>query len=51
MQKVPFAPEGTPEVINGKETVTQNFAGLPAVFQSMKYSDIEIVDTVDDNLL
>lgn len=48
-QKVPFAPEGTPEVINGKEAVTKNFAGLPMVFSSMKYSDIEIVDTTDDD--
>ena len=49
IQKVPFAPAGTPEVITGKEAVTRNFAALPMVFKSMKYSQIEIVETSDDN--
>ena len=50
VQKVPFAPEGTPKVIEGREAVTQNFAGLPMVFQSMKYSDVEVIEGADENV-
>lgn len=50
VQKVPFAPEGTPGTITGKENVAKNFEMLPMVFKSMKYSDIQIVECVDPNL-
>jgi len=49
VQKVPFAPEGTPDVIEGKEAVSKNFEGLPLMFQSLKYSNVEIVDTTIDS--
>jgi len=48
VQKVPFAPEGTPDAISGKEAVSGNFEGLPLMFRSLKYSDVEIVETMDD---
>lgn len=50
VQKIPFAPEGTPETVVGKENVAKNFAALPMVFKRMNYSDIEIIETTDENL-
>ena len=44
-QGVPFAPEGTPDMIEGKEAVGQNFRGLPMMFKKLAYSDVEIVET------
>ncbi|MGL5172899.1 MAG: nuclear transport factor 2 family protein [Olsenella sp.] len=48
-QGVPFAPEGTPDMIEGKEAVGQNFRGLPMMFKKLAYSDVEIVETTDPN--
>lgn len=49
VQKVPFAPEGTPDEIFGIEAVGQNFEGLPLVFKSLTYSEVEIIETTEDN--
>jgi len=49
VQKVPFAPEGTPDAIEGKGAVSKNFEGIPLMFKQMTYSDVEIVGTTDDN--
>lgn len=49
VQKVPFAPEGTPDTISGKSAVGKSFEGLPLMFKSLKYSNVEIVETTDDN--
>ena len=46
-QGVPFAPEGTPDMIEGKEAVSANFRGLPMMFKKLAYSDVEIVETTD----
>ena len=49
VQKVPFAPEGTPDTMSGKSAVGKSFEGLPLMFKSLKYSNVEIVETTDDN--
>lgn len=48
-QFVPFAPKGTPSKISGKDKVSQNFGSLPMMFKNMDYSNVEIVETTDDN--
>lgn len=48
-QFVPFAPAGTPEKISGKDQVSQTFGSLPMMFKNMDYSNVEIVETNDDN--
>ena len=48
-QFVPFAPAGTPDKISGKDKVSQTFGSLPMMFKNMDYSNIEIVETNEDN--
>lgn len=48
-QFVPFAPEGTPDTIKGKEAVGKTFASLPMMFKNLNFSNIELVETQDDN--
>ncbi|WP_341778289.1 nuclear transport factor 2 family protein [Levilactobacillus sp. HBUAS70063] len=48
-QFVPFAPAGTPDKIEGKEAVASTFGSLPQMFKNMDYSNVEIVETNDDN--
>lgn len=48
-QFVPFAPEGTPDNIIGKEAVSATFASLPMMFKSMNYTNIELVETKDEH--
>ena len=48
-QFVPFAPAGTPDTIEGKEAVAGTFGSLPMMFKSMNYSNIELVETREDN--
>lgn len=49
VQRVPFAPEGTPDTITGKEAVMQTFGALPLMFRGLEYTDVEIIETADPN--
>lgn len=48
-QFVPFAPAGTPDKIEGKQAIASTFGSLPQMFKNMNYSNVEIVETTDDN--
>lgn len=49
VQNVPFAPEGIPDRIEGKAAVSQAFDGLPMMFKNIFYSNLEFVETKEDD--
>lgn len=49
IQLVPFAPPGVPSKIEGEGTVKNGFLGLGMMFKELSYSNVEIVETADDN--
>jgi ketosteroid isomerase-like protein len=49
-QLMPFAPEGFPTHLDGRDAIANQYRALPQNFASMKFPDLKIVDTAEASM-